>query len=769
MSIVVSGTGQLLNALAAAKGGETILLAAGGYGDVELKQSFASKVTLKAVEPGTVDFKHLRLNGADNIELDGLSVNYLHTQFSSGITVKNSSFESGVYFRDSDGVVLDGNDIEGGYHASIFNDVTNFEITNNYIHHAQSDLIRVTGDSWGGLVQNNTLYDTAGIRYSDGTYDHADLIQFFARDGKTPHDMVIRGNYLYDDLSTGVIPGQGIFVSDPASGGYRDFLIEDNLINVASVNSIYINGATENFVVRNNTLMPNDGDSGGIIRLAEKSGRGNPGAEIYGNVAKRITDETRDSDISDNYVYGYGADLGRLFSGPGSSWEGFVPPSNGPVSLNSNYGAQNRLRELMGDEVPELPSPNIGPNAADDGGYTTEAGAAMSIAVSDLLANDTDADGDTLSITGVSALLGGSVAIDNAMQSVRFTPDAGFSGATGFDYTIADGKGGFDTATVSVTVNPTIVTQQPDPDRPSAVLSENTPLEIDASHYDTGGQNVSYYDATDGIVGTGASDGGRRGSDVEQTVGGDIGYVWDGEWLEYTVDVQSAGTYALSLNMASKLDDRALSIDIFRKDEDSAYQTLDTAGSKNTGSWSSFDFVDAGSFALEAGANVIRVTFENGAQDLRSLRLTSVADETEGDPKAEEESVNRIVGTASDDTLFGGDGEDRLIGKAGDDVLFGGGDNDRLFGGDGDDIFHGGAGRNVVASGAGADEFHLTSEDSVLVVRDFDVLNDSLVFLDSDNAEFRMVVNNDVRIFSGETKVRLLGIESLQGIDMDWV
>ncbi|MEM9198239.1 MAG: carbohydrate-binding protein, partial [Pseudomonadota bacterium] len=300
-------------------------------------------------------------------------------------------------------------------------------------------------------------------------------------------------------------------------------------------------------------------------------------------------------------------------------------------------------------------------------------------------------------------------------------------------------------------------------------LSDDAPTEIDASDYDSGGQGVSYYDATAGITGTGATDGGRRGSDVEQTPGGDIGYVWDGEWLEYTVNVETAGTFALALNMASKNDDREVSIDVFREDEDDAYQTLEASGSNNTGSWSSFEYVETGELALEAGANTVRVTFENGAQDLRSLRFTHVEDEVVTDPNTGDDGDNEIVGTAGDDTIFGGGGEDRLFGREGDDVFFGGAGDDRLFGDEGDDIFHGGGGRNVIRAGEGADEFHLTSEDSVVVVTDFNVLEDRIVFLESDSTEFRMNVNGDVRLHSGDTKIRLVDVETLAGIDIDWV
>jgi Ca2+-binding RTX toxin-like protein len=69
-----------------------------------------------------------------------------------------------------------------------------------------------------------------------------------------------------------------------------------------------------------------------------------------------------------------------------------------------------------------------------------------------LLANDTDPDGDTLSLVNVGHATHGDVVFDAANQTVTFTPDAGYSGAAAFDYTVSDGHGGVATGSVGVTV-----------------------------------------------------------------------------------------------------------------------------------------------------------------------------------------------------------------------------------------------------------------------------------------------------------------------------
>lgn len=87
---------------------------------------------------------------------------------------------------------------------------------------------------------------------------------------------------------------------------------------------------------------------------------------------------------------------------------------------------------------------NRGPVAVDDSA-STSAGAPVTI---DVLANDTDADGDALSITGVTQPAAGVAEIVGT--GVRYTPSG--AGTQTFSYTISDGHGGSATAQVSVTI-----------------------------------------------------------------------------------------------------------------------------------------------------------------------------------------------------------------------------------------------------------------------------------------------------------------------------
>ncbi|MEG4959487.1 MULTISPECIES: Ig-like domain-containing protein [unclassified Microcoleus] len=100
---------------------------------------------------------------------------------------------------------------------------------------------------------------------------------------------------------------------------------------------------------------------------------------------------------------------------------------------------------------------NSAPVAVDDSA-STFFGTPVNIPVSTLLANDTDVDGDPLSITAVSGATNGSAVLNNngtpsntADDFVSFTPNLLFFGNASFNYTLSDGSL-TDTATVTVGV-----------------------------------------------------------------------------------------------------------------------------------------------------------------------------------------------------------------------------------------------------------------------------------------------------------------------------
>jgi Big-like domain-containing protein len=68
----------------------------------------------------------------------------------------------------------------------------------------------------------------------------------------------------------------------------------------------------------------------------------------------------------------------------------------------------------------------------------------------DVLANDSDPDGDPLTIISVTQPANGAATITNG--EISYQPQRGFTGTVTFQYTISDGRGGTATATVTVVV-----------------------------------------------------------------------------------------------------------------------------------------------------------------------------------------------------------------------------------------------------------------------------------------------------------------------------
>ncbi|RLF51404.1 MAG: hypothetical protein DRN11_02815 [Thermoplasmata archaeon] len=98
----------------------------------------------------------------------------------------------------------------------------------------------------------------------------------------------------------------------------------------------------------------------------------------------------------------------------------------------------------------------------------------------DVLANDTDMDGDSLEIISVSSPLHGTVYHDG--NYVYYTPDANYYGDDSFTYTITDGIA-TDTATVYVTI--LAINDSPIANDDYVITNEDTPVVIDVLANDT--------------------------------------------------------------------------------------------------------------------------------------------------------------------------------------------------------------------------------------------------------------------------------------------
>ncbi len=118
--------------------------------------------------------------------------------------------------------------------------------------------------------------------------------------------------------------------------------------------------------------------------------------------------------------------------------------------------------------------PNRKPKARRDS-VTTEEDASLVI---DVLANDSDRDGDNLTIIAASDPTNGTVIV-NEDGTITYIPDPDFNGTDQFTYTISDGNGGTSTSTVTVTVTGT--NDAPVAGGDTVTANEDTPLVISAA------------------------------------------------------------------------------------------------------------------------------------------------------------------------------------------------------------------------------------------------------------------------------------------------
>ncbi len=137
-----------------------------------------------------------------------------------------------------------------------------------------------------------------------------------------------------------------------------------------------------------------------------------------------------------------GASSGAItYVGPGEDYENGTRQYE--LRLTARNGDRRTARARVTVRVTDVPE---APQAEDDQVETLED---ESVAV-DVLANDSDAEGDLLRIVSVSAPAHGTATVESGR--VRYAPASNHHGLDAFDYTVSDPEGLTGSATVDVTV-----------------------------------------------------------------------------------------------------------------------------------------------------------------------------------------------------------------------------------------------------------------------------------------------------------------------------
>ncbi|HJQ69171.1 MAG TPA: carbohydrate-binding protein [Blastocatellia bacterium] len=133
------------------------------------------------------------------------------------------------------------------------------------------------------------------------------------------------------------------------------------------------------------------------------------------------------------------------------------------------------------------------------------------------------------------------------------------------------------------------------------------PGAIQCEDFDDGGQGVAYSDKNP------SNDGNQyRTTGVDISVcsegGFEVGSVFAGEWLEYTIEIATAGSYTVEARVASAGAGGAFHIE---------FDGVNKTGSvnvPNTGAWSSYRTAAKSSVSLSAGRQVMRVAMDGNGQ-----------------------------------------------------------------------------------------------------------------------------------------------------------
>ena len=168
---------------------------------------------------------------------------------------------------------------------------------------------------------------------------------------------------------------------------------------------------------------------------------------------------------------------------------------------------------------------NDGPDAGADSLSVNEDAAGVTF---DVLANDSDADADPLSVTStnLSGITDGTLT-QGAGGQFTYVPNAAFNGAQSFSYTVSDGHGGNDSAAVTITV----------------VAQPDAPVAADDAYVTTAGSPVVR--VAPGLL---ANDGDEDGDSLTarttpdaEPANGTVAIAADGSFT-YTPDVAFTGT-----------------------------------------------------------------------------------------------------------------------------------------------------------------------------------------------------------------------------------
>ncbi|MDD5688276.1 MAG: carbohydrate-binding protein [Elusimicrobia bacterium] len=543
--------------------------------------------------------------------------NYIEDTWASAILIMGGMAANGY----GQGVIISGNTVYNGHNQnptqnheviSVGGGQNNFDIFNNYISYSFGGVFDSKDGVSNGKIHDNTITncDYSGI-YIDAYNNGARNIQVY-------------NNKIFNQRNAGT-DCNGINVASEQPGGVLDGVyIYNNLIYNNPGTALRLTrdsqGTVKNVTFENNTIYNNgigNSDRGGIyLEYTPATGIIIRNNIFANNNSFQIRSDVAGATITNNVVYGtqpYGSGSNVITSNPL-----FISTSIPDFHLQATSPAIDK-----GSSASFVPS-------VDYAGTTRPQGAGYDIGAYEY--------GSTVSpaIT-VTAPNGGESWAVNSNQTVTWT-SAGTVGNVkieistdgGTTWSILNSKSsitndGSESVTVpntpsatcrirvsetdgspTDTSNANFTITAPVSQSPYGGTARSIPGTIQVEDFDNGGEGVAYHD-TDG-VNEGNLYRTADGVDIEATTdtggGYNIGWTLAGEWLEYTVNVVTAGTYTLEARVASESVGGKFHVE-FNGTDKTGPITVPTTGGNQT--WTTV----SKTVSLSSGQQVMRVALDS--------------------------------------------------------------------------------------------------------------------------------------------------------------
>lgn len=147
--------------------------------------------------------------------------------------------------------------------------------------------------------------------------------------------------------------------------------------------------------------------------------------------------------------------------------------------------------------------------------------------------------------------------------------------------------------------------------------ARSIPGTIQVEDFDTGGEGTAYHDNDAGNSGNQYRTTERVDIEVCSEGGYNIGWTNTGEWLEYTVNVATAGNYDIAVRVTSGTSGGNFKI---------LFDNVDKTGTMSiggTGGWQSWQTVTKTAVALSAGTQVMQLYLNTGDLNINSIAITA--------------------------------------------------------------------------------------------------------------------------------------------------